>query len=388
MDKNARSSLSRKYSLNILSTKILIKYLPIYISLLVLLLGILFKEITRSFSLYPFLLATLPVILAALYSSMRAAFAMLVLSLISIIYFFLPPYNSFNNGKQYLIEALVFLAQGAAIIWLLRRIRKINEHLETRVAVRTKQLKDANTKLKKQRQQLLVLNKAKDEFLLMASHELRTPATAVKLYIGMVRDGYSGEITEKQDKMLGTAYDSNEKQLKIADSLLRIANIDTGKIKLNKAEEDITNLLQKIIEGRSSDIKKTQHNVEFTASQPRIKVRVDAAYLSMALDNIFDNAIKYSPEGSKIVIELTKLKSRCAVKIIDEGVGILPKDRKKIFGKFIRVENTLSVQAGGVGVGMYWSQEIIRLHKGTITVGARKGTGSIFTVYLPLGNKR
>ena len=237
---------------------------------------------------------------------------MLVLSLIATIYFFLPPYDSFESGEEYFVESLIFLAQGIAIIWLLRRIRKINALLETRVKERTKQLKDANTKLKKQHRQLLVLNKAKDEFLLMASHELRTPATAVKQYIGMVREGYAGEITEKQDKMLGTAYDSNEKQLKIADSLIRIANIDTGKIKLNKAEVDIANLIQNIIEGRSLDIKRTQHTVEFINSQPRIKAHVDAAYLSMAIDNIFDNAIKYSPEGSKIIIELTKIKSKCA----------------------------------------------------------------------------
>ena len=104
----------------------------------------------------------------------------------------------------------------------------------------------------------------------------------------------------------------------------------------------------------------------------------------MALENIIDNAGKYSPPGKKIKISLSKTKTSLVISVKDSGVGIAKKDLPKLFRKFSRVDNPLSIAAGGTGLGLYWAKKIIRLHRGSISVTSTPNQGSTFAITLPV----
>jgi signal transduction histidine kinase len=112
-------------------------------------------------------------------------------------------------------------------------------------------------------------------------------------------------------------------------------------------------------------------------------IDTDKEYIRMALSNILDNASKYTPEGKAIRVTVKEKKGYVCIAITDEGVGIAEDDMDKLFRKFSRIDNPLSVQVGGTGLGLYWSKEIIELHGGSIDVESKLNKGTTFTVKLP-----
>jgi len=268
------------------------------------------------------------------------------------------------------ISAVTFMTMAAVVAE-----RERNQRQQIEMAQRT-------ASLTQQRSRLLVLNQAKDEFISLASHQLRTPATSVKQYIGMLLEGYAGRLTKSQRKMLEVAYDSNERQLGVIDSILRVAQIDTGKIALKKEPVDLTKLVTEVLEGRASTIASRNQQVEFFPSNRNFVATIDKDKIKAALDNIIDNASKYSPPGKKLEVTLKRNKDTIAISVKDDGVGIVKKDAGKLFKKFSRIDNPLSVAANGTGLGLYWAKKVVDLHQGSISVKTTPNRGSTFTVKL------
>ena len=232
-------------------------------------------------------------------------------------------------------------------------------------------------------QHLIELNQAKDEFISVASHQLRTPATGVKQYIGMLLDGMFGELTEPQRTILSKAYESNERQLKIVSDLLKVARVDAGKIILKETETDINKLLADVASEESEITReRSQKVILYPSSQPAI-AWADRDTIRMVFENLIDNASKYSEEGSTIKVAVRTRKRSVTVKIADEGVGINEEDMSRLFEKFSRIHNPLSTQAGGSGLGLYWAKKVVDLHSGTIEVESQIGKGTTFFVHLP-----
>jgi len=232
-------------------------------------------------------------------------------------------------------------------------------------------------------QHLIELNQAKDEFISVASHQLRTPATGVKQYIGMLLEGMFGELTEPQETILLKAYESNERQLRIVADLLKVARVDAGKVMLKKVETDINQLMADVVREETEITKERQQKVIFTSSDRPAVAQVDRDTMRMVFENLIDNASKYSGEGTTIKVAVDAGDKSIAVKIIDQGVGIDAKDIDKLFEKFSRIHNPLSTAAGGSGLGLYWAKKIIDLHGGTITVKSKVDEGTVFMIDLP-----
>jgi two-component system sensor histidine kinase/response regulator len=232
-------------------------------------------------------------------------------------------------------------------------------------------------------QHLIDVNRAKDEFISLASHQLRTPATAVKQYLGMVIGGYVGELNDSQKTMLETAYSSNERQLQIVSDLLRVAKVDAGRVRLTKTTIDLAALVEEVIE--ELDPKFRQHNQKIVFVPPKVRpcAVVDKENFRMVLENIVDNASKYSGPDTTVTIRLRHTPTQVGVSIADQGVGIKAEDQDKLFIKFSRVDNPLSTEVGGSGLGLYWAKKIVDLHNGTITVTSTEGKGAAFTILLP-----
>ncbi len=233
----------------------------------------------------------------------------------------------------------------------------------------------------------LTLEQAKDDFISIASHQLRTPATGVKQYVGMLLEGYVGELTEKQHTLLVKAYESNERQLKIIEDLLKVARIDAGQLSLQLAKIDIVQLLEDIIYEQLSKIKNRQQTIKFRHAMTKLNIVADVGRLRMVFENLIDNASKYTLQGKTIQVRIIKQAHFVAIEIEDEGIGIEKQDVPKIFRKFTRLDKDALLSAEGSGLGLYWARKIIDLHNGTIAVTSEVGKGSIFTVRLPLSTK-
>jgi PAS domain S-box-containing protein len=228
------------------------------------------------------------------------------------------------------------------------------------------------------------LERAKDEFISLASHQLRTPASAVKQYAGMLLQGYVGEVTDKQRQMLKSIYDSNERQITIVNDLLRVAQVDAGKVKPKMATVDIAELVRSILNDMDARFQARNQKITYLRADKDLSVEADSQLLRMVIENIVDNASKYTPEGKNITVDLYQVKDHVSIAIRDEGVGIDEKDIPLIFQKFSRLPNPLSEAVGGTGLGLYWAKKVIDLHDGKIQVSSKLRKGTTFIVQLPL----
>ena len=273
-------------------------------------------------------------------------------------------------------------------------LEKMNTMLEVRVKKRTHELEKMNVGLKKeierrhelesQRvQHYIDLNKTKDEFISLSSHQLRTPATGVKQYLGMILEGMAGDVSDIQRTFLEKAYESNERQLTIVSDLLKVAQIDAGKVRLRCEMVNVATLLADVIKEQQDTYKMRKQKVEFSEPSFDANAFVDSAKMRMVLENMVDNASKYSDPGKTIEITISDNSDMIVVAIKDKGVGIAPEDMDKLFEKFNRIHNHLSTHVGGTGLGLYWAKKIVDLHGGIIKVTSVLNEGSTFNVCLP-----
>jgi PAS domain S-box-containing protein len=245
------------------------------------------------------------------------------------------------------------------------------------------ELRKANTLLKAQQQELKLLNQSKDEFISLASHQLRTPATAIKQLLGMFVEGLQPEISEKHLALIQKAYDSNERQIDIVNSLLKVAQVDSGKVILHMVECNVAGLMASIVEEFRDSFMRRRQTIEIVARDPELEIMGDVRHLRMALENLVSNASKYTYAGGNVTITISKEEEHIAIAIADTGVGIEEKDIESLFGKFKRIPNDLSSEVGGTGLGLYWANKVIALHGGYIKVTSKLHKGTTFTVCLP-----
>jgi len=232
-------------------------------------------------------------------------------------------------------------------------------------------------------EQLMEINRSKDEFIALASHQLRTPATAVKQYVGMVLEGYAGNISDHQRQLLSSAYDSNERQIHVVNDMLLVARLDLKKMALETQPVNLGELLERIIADAAGPLKQRDQTVHYTKPTKPLYATADQEYIRMAISNVLDNASKYTPPGKSISVRVyAQGADNVCVTIKDQGVGIEAKDLDKLFKKFSRIHNPLSIQVGGTGLGLYWSKEVVQLHGGSISVESTIDKGSTFTIAL------
>lgn len=227
------------------------------------------------------------------------------------------------------------------------------------------------------------LNKTKDEFISLASHQLRTPATGVKQYLGMVLQNMAGEVPEAQRKLLEKAYESNERQLTIVSDLLKVAQVDAGKVHIRPRPTDIVELLKDVTKEQAETYASRGQKLAVETTEEPLMADVDQAKVRMVFENLIDNASKYSEADTTVTVRMSREEDWIKVDIIDQGVGIDPVDNDKLFEKFSRIHNHLSTKVGGTGLGLYWANNIIDLHGGMIKVTSVAGEGSTFSVYVP-----
>ncbi len=226
------------------------------------------------------------------------------------------------------------------------------------------------------------IDRAKDEFLSLAAHQLRTPATSAKMALSLLGERDAGPLTDQQAEFVRIAVDACNQETQIIDNLLNVARMDTGHIILEKDTADLGKMAKRALDEQRTIIDSRHQAVHLDA--PSVMAVVDAGYLKTAVDNLISNASKYTPEGGEFSVAVKRSGKKVLIAVADNGVGIDPEDIPKIFIKFTRLDNELSKARSGTGLGMYLTQKIVALHGGKIIVSSKPGHGSNFTIELPL----
>ncbi|MBY0546707.1 MAG: PAS domain-containing sensor histidine kinase [Candidatus Obscuribacterales bacterium] len=230
----------------------------------------------------------------------------------------------------------------------------------------------------------LEVERLKNEFLAMVSHDLRTPLTSVQAFFHMLTAGVYGQFTEQGIKKLGAAERNVERLLRLVNDLLDIEKLESGAVELTPDSVELASVLERSVEAVRSFAE--SGSVMLENNSPPLKVHVDAERIVQVLVNLLSNAIKYSPAGGKVTVGVEDSKNGfVTVKVTDEGPGIPEVHRKSIFERFKQIKDTDAVYKKGSGLGLAIAQQIVRVHGGEIGVDSEEGKGSSFWFTLPRG---
>lgn len=259
----------------------------------------------------------------------------------------------------------------------LHRVTDLNATLEQRIDAATKELRRSNAKLRH-------LDEVKDEFMSMASHQLRTPLAGVKGNLSMVLEGDMGPLLPKQEQVLQDAFTSSDRMAGLVADFLNVSRIQTGKFVIEKTSFDLRTVAEQEVD-RLRQMAATHHlKLELNVEGDDFIVVADESKLRQVIMNFIDNAIYYSHPDSTITVDLVKTKDAVALTVVDTGIGVPRAEQAKLFKKFFRARNARSQRPDGTGVGLFLAQKVISAHHGSLIFSSTEGKGSTFGFRLPL----
>jgi len=258
-----------------------------------------------------------------------------------------------------------------------QEIRDLNDTLQQRVANATKELRASNAILRH-------LDKTKDEFVRMASHQLRTPLTSVKGYISMVLEGDAGKISDPQRHLLDEAFMSSERMVRLINDFLNVSRLQTGKFVIDKRSVDLSKIIKQEIDSLKPNAK--VRDMKFAYDSPRSFpiIDIDEDKIRQVVMNFADNAIFYSHEDTTIHINLRIINDEAVFTVKDTGIGVPVNEQEQLFTKFYRASNARKQRPDGTGVGLFLAKKVIDAHGGKIIFESTEGKGSTFGFRLPI----
>ena len=237
------------------------------------------------------------------------------------------------------------------------------------------------SKVTRDRTEARQLDERKDEFISIASHELKTPLTTLKGFTQILESQYKKHGDEKALTYLNKMDEQIERLNRLVGELLNVSRIQSGKLELQREEVDIDSLVTEVAKDmqHSTD----RHKIEVSANTGKT-LNVDKYRLSQVIVNLTNNAMRYSPQGKKIIVKCESKGSSIEISVKDFGVGIPKEQQKRIFERFFQASNLRKEGLGGLGLGLYISYEIVKAHTGKMWVKSTVGKGTTFYFSLPV----
>lgn len=257
------------------------------------------------------------------------------------------------------------------------QIQQFNQTLKTKVNDATKQLRDANANLHQ-------LDKVKDDFISMASHQLRTPLTVSEGYLANIIDGMYGQFSEQQKQVLSITLNNLHLTASLVSDLLNISRMEAGRFFIDAKPTDLNDIVPEEI--NQLRIRAQSMNVALiykAASEPVPILSLDGSKTRQAIMNLIDNAIYYTPQG-QVTVSLRSDRKNVVFEVTDTGIGVPAAQQAQLFAKFFRADNAKLVRTDGTGIGLYLVKRVIEDQGGSIIFSSREGKGSTFGFRLPL----
>ena len=329
------------------------------------------------FALYPIIIA-LAIMRHNLFNVKLVATELLTFALWGLLLYQTIIAETSNDQIRSLFLFLAAIVFGIFLIMSVKREVDARAHIE----VLAKRLEHANQRLK-------ALDQQKSEFISIAAHQLRTPVTAIKGYSSLILEGSYGKTTKKLHEVLTTIYDSSDRMADTIEDFLNVSRIELGRMEYHLEPFDLDAAVEETV--RTFQLSAKEKGLKLTCktdecAKEEHMVQADAAKLQHVINNLIDNAIKYTPEGSVSVhISCDKPKRMIKVSVTDTGAGIPKEALSSLFSKFVRAKNAKTINVSGSGLGLYVAKQMIEAHHGKIwaeSEGEEKGSSFIFEVPL------
>ncbi len=279
---------------------------------------------------------------------------------------------------QVVVRFVIFIISAALVAFL---IRAINNEID-----RKEDLQLMADMLSSTNEQLHRLDNAKSEFISIASHQLRTPLTAIKGYLSLILEGSYGQVPPNIQDVLEKVYAVNNRLTQLVEDLLNISRIESGRIQYDFQPTQIETLAVELVDMFMLSAREKGIHLGIRLPKKSLPIiAVDQNKLREVISNLIDNAIKYTPEGS-VTVEVGLSDDAAALRIIisDTGIGIEPETLGRLFKKFVRSQETSRMVVSGSGLGLYIGRNFVEAHGGKIWAESEgHGQGSRFIIELP-----
>ena len=244
-------------------------------------------------------------------------------------------------------------------------------------------VKNATYRLRRTNEKLRALDEAKDDFVSMASHQLRTPLTSVKGNISLVLDGDAGEIAPLQRQLLEQAFISSQRMVFLIADLLNVSRLKTGKFVIEPSEINLSHIVEEEV-SQLVDTAKSRHlSLIYNKPDHITPLMLDETKTRQVIMNFVDNAIYYTPAGGKIEVVLSETPSSVECRVIDNGIGVPKNEQHHLFTKFYRANNARKARPDGTGLGLFMAKKVIIAEGGSIIFQTKEGEGSTFGFSFP-----
>lgn len=261
-------------------------------------------------------------------------------------------------------------------------IRSVQEEIRRKeeLQVLTQELAEANQELKR-------LDAAKSEFISIASHQLRTPLTAIRGYISLILEGSYGKVAPTLQDVLNKVYTVNNRMGQLVEDLLNISRIESGRVQYNFIEAQIEPIVADLVDMFSIMAKDRGLYVKIKLPKKSLpKLRLDVNKIREVISNLIDNGLKYTKEGG-VTVTVDGDSNCVSIRVQDTGIGVDIESSKRLFEKFTRSSETTKLDVSGTGLGLYVGKNFVEAHGGLLTVESEgPGKGSTFIVKLPVGD--
>lgn len=292
----------------------------------------------------------------------------------------LGPKKSGNRYSQQDLQIIEIIADElvVAIQNALRfeEIQNFNVTLQEKVDEATRKLRRTNEKLKE-------MDETKDDFISMASHQLRTPLTSVKGYLSMVLEGDAGKVTPMQQKMLEQAFTSSQRMTYLISDLLNVSRLKTGKFVIERTPTNLVTMVQQELAQLTEAAKGRNLTLIFNPPKEFPTVLLDETKTRQLVMNFVDNAIYYTPPGGTIEIKIEDKPESIELTVVDDGLGVPRRDQPHLFTKFYRANNARKARPDGTGLGLFMAKKVVIAQGGAIIFKSQEGKGSTFGFTFP-----